>query len=100
MKIGWVETHIGIPGDEEADAIAKMGADKDAGREITKGGIRQKQKEIRKETKESPEFLCIVKWDRRSVTTYRYLRCNKGNLQSWRFKIGKAESGICRWFAI
>ena len=61
VKIGWVKSYIGIAGNEEANAIAKMGAVKDSGGEITEGGIRQRQKEIRKITRESPEFLYIVK---------------------------------------
>ena len=73
VKIGWVESHIAIAGNEEADAMVKMGAEKDSGEEITEGGIRQRQKEIRKKTRESPEFLYIVKWDRRSATTYTHL---------------------------
>ena len=77
--------------------MAMMGAEKESGGEIREGGIRQRQKEVRTIMRESPEFLCIVKWDRKSATTYMHLRCNKGNLRSWRFKIGKAESDLCRW---
>ena len=91
-----MKSHIGIAGNEEADAMAKMGAEKESGGQITEGGIRQRQKEIRKKMRESLEFICVVKWDRKSATTYTHLRCNKGNLQGWRFKIGKAESALCR----
>ena len=80
VKLGWVISHIGIVGNEEADAMAKMGAEKESGGEITEGEIRQRQKEMRKKMRERQEFLCIIKWDRKSATTYTYLRCKKGNL--------------------
>ena len=60
-KIGWGKSYIGIAGNKEANAIAKMGAVKDSRGEITEGGIRQMQKEIRKITRESPGFLYLVK---------------------------------------
>ena len=37
-----------------------------------------------------------VSWNRRQTTTYSQLRTNKGALQSWRYKIGKAEDPGCR----
>ena len=77
-----MKSYIGIAGNEEADAMPKMGAETESGGEIPEGGIRQRQKEIRKKMRESPEFICVVKWDRKSATTYTHLRCNKGNLQS------------------
>ena len=96
VRIAWVKSHIGIAGNDEADAMAKVGAEKESGGEITEGGIRQRQKEIRKKIRETPKFICIVKWDRKSATTYTHLKCRKGNLHSWQFKIEKAESGLCR----
>ena len=53
INIGWVNSHIGIVGKEEADAMAKIGAEKDSVGEITERGIRQRQKEIGKITRES-----------------------------------------------
>ena len=37
-----------------------------------------------------------MSWARRPVTSYSQLRTNKGALQAWRFKIGKAEDPKCR----
>ena len=39
-------------------------------------------------------YLCVANWDRHSATTYAHLRTNKGNLQSWRYRIGKVDSGL------
>ena len=36
-------------------------------------------------------------WDRHTVTNYSHLRTNKGNLQSWKFKICKADTPLCRF---
>ena len=38
----------------------------------------------------------VMSWARRTATTYSQLRTNKGALQAWRYKIGKAESPECR----
>ena len=48
FKIGWVKSHIGIAGNKEADAMSNIGAEKESGGEIPEGGIRQRQKGIRK----------------------------------------------------
>lgn len=76
-----------------------MWAKKEPEGEITEGGITQRQKEIKKKSRESQGFLCVSKWDRKSATPYTHLRCNKGNLLSWRYKIRKGESDLCRWWA-
>ena len=70
VKIGGGKFYIGIAGNKEAYVMAKMGAEKESGGEITEGRMRQRQKEIKEKTRESPEFLCIVKWDRKCATTY------------------------------
>ena len=36
-----------------------------------------------------------VRWDRKALTNFTHLRTNKGNLNTWRFRIGKAGSPTC-----
>ena len=52
---------------------------------------------VRKEDRADRDFLCVAGWDRRAATTYTHLRTNKGNLQSWRYRIRKEESPACRF---
>jgi len=96
VQIAWVKSHIGIPGNEEADEMARAGAAKDSGGEITEGGIKQRQKEVRKANRTKEGYRCVTDWDRKTATTYTHLRTNRGNLMVWRKMIGKAEDDTCR----
>ena len=75
----------------------QVGAAKNYGGEITEGGIRQRIRETRKDNRIREGLRCITGWDRVTATTYVHLRTNKGNLQSWRYRIGKADSPMCRF---
>ena len=92
-----MKAHIGIMGNEGADNAAKEGTTKDTQGEITEGGLRQDLKELRKANRSEEGFLCVSGWDRHSATTYSQLRTGKGNLQSWKYLIGKADSPLCRF---
>ena len=97
VAFGWVKSHIGLHGNEMADGMAKKEEQTDT-LQVTEGGIRQKIKGWRKEERQVEGFRKgkAVSWNRRQTTTYSQLRTNKGALQSWRFKIGKAEDPGCR----
>ena len=97
VRIGWVKSHVGIPGNEQADAMAKLGTAKEYGGEIMEGGVRQRLRATKKEDRSDDCYLCVAGWDRHVVTTYSHLRTNKGNLQSWRYRIGKTDSPACRF---
>ena len=86
VRMAWVKAHIGIPGNEEADAMAKSGTEKDTGGEITEGGLKQRNREVRKGNRVQAGYRCVTEWDRRTATTYTHLRTNRGNLLSWRKK--------------
>ena len=99
VALGWVKSHIGIHGNEMADGMAKKGAEKGADTlQVTEGGIRQKTKRGRKKERQVVGFGKgkAVSWNQRQTTTYSQLRTNKGALQSWKYKIGKAEDPGCR----
>ena len=100
VALGWVKAHIGIHGNEMADRMAKKGAVKGAEiLQVTKGGIRQKVNNWRKEERQVPGFGKgkVVSWSRGQTTTYSQLRTNKGALQSWKHRIGRAEDPRCRY---
>ena len=83
-----------------ADGMAKKGAERGAETlQMTEGGIRQKVKGWRKEERQAVGFGKgkAVSWNRRQPTTYSQLRTNKGALQSWKHKIGKAADPGCRY---
>ena len=100
VALGWVKAHIGIHGNEMADRMAKKGAEKGAEiLQVTKGGIRQKVKDWRKVKRQVAGFGKgkAVSWNQRQTTTYSQLRTNKGALQSWKYRIGRAEDPRCRY---
>ena len=114
VALGWVKSHIGIHENEMTDGMAKEGAKKNAmmdgmvkegaeknaeALQVTEGGIRQKIKGWRREERQVPGFgkRKAVSWNRRQTTTYSQLRTNKGALQSWKHRIGKADDSGCRY---
>ena len=99
VALGWVKSHIGVHGNEITDEMAKKGAQERVGvLQVTEGGIRQKIKKWRRDVRQVEGFGKgkMMSWARRTATTYSQLRTNKGALQAWRYKIGKAESPECR----
>ena len=49
VSLAWVKAHVGIGGNEGADAEAKEAARVRGGRAVTEGGIQAWTKEVRKE---------------------------------------------------
>lgn len=94
LKICKVKSHIGIARNEEA---GEAGAAKDSSGQITEWGIREDMKRSQTNSRTETGTLCIAKWNSRAATTCAQLLANKGNLGSWRHKIGKAASPICRF---
>ena len=79
--------------------MAKEGAGKGARTlQVTEGGVRQKVKGWRREERQVVGFGKgkAVSWNWRQTTTYSQLWTNKGALQSWKHRIGKAGDSGCR----
>ena len=86
-----------MPGNEEAEAMAKSGKEKDPGGEVTEGGLKQRNREVRKGNRIKAGYKYITEWDRRTATTYTHLRTNRVNLLDWRKMIGKVDDDTCYW---
>ena len=99
VQFACVAAHIGIKGNEEADKLVKEATDEEALIvEITEGGLKQKWKAIRASERAVVGFGGgrISKLSRAAEVMYAHLSTNKGNLQRWRFIIGRSESEECR----
>ena len=87
VSLGWVKSHIGIKGNEEADKAAKLGADEEDPTfpVITEEGLKESWKKVRREERcvKGTEEERVVKWERKGRVSYVHCRTNKGNLQGW-----------------
>jgi ribonuclease HI len=106
-KIAWVKAHAGLPGNEEADRLAKSAAALRLQRNglelVTHAGLREVITAARKKARAVPGFgmgrRCQGKWGRDAVTAYTQLRTNAGPFRAFLAsdKGGrKVDSAICR----
>ena len=99
--IAWVRSHIGIPGNEEADALATwsshLGQASNATRTVTEGGLRTTGKTERAATRRQPSFRLgtAVNWNRQALSAYTWMRTEKGPQRAWLYHISKAEDPNC-----
>ncbi|KAF8427058.1 hypothetical protein EV426DRAFT_686704 [Tirmania nivea] len=98
--IGWVRSHIGIPGNERADqraayesALGRIAGSKQV---ATASGIRTAAKARRKDMRSEPGFgvnRCL--WHRHALSDYTWLRTNRGPQNYWLHFIRKVDSPAC-----
>ena len=99
--IAWVRAHIQIPGNEEADALAKwssyLGETKGSNRTITAEGIRADGKRERATARSRETFRLgkAVNWKRQAISAYTWMRTNKGPQRQWLYQIKRADSPYC-----
>ena len=101
-RLGWVKSHIGIVGNEQADKLAKKGTKWKMPNQkpsLTEGGVRQWVKQLRQDSRgtDSAGFGKgrVMDWGRKACSTFTQLRTGKGGMASWLFRIGKKESKSC-----
>ena len=97
LRFGWVKAHIGIEGNERANALAKVGCSVGSPLRVTEGGVRALRKKLR-----AGERLVfgfgkgrVPKCSRRTASRYVQAHTGKGDLGVWRERLGRGV-GLCR----
>ena len=96
----WVRAHIGIKGNEEADAQANLHSWKGAilryPTTATPAGIVASSRQTRKEWRTEPGFgSSRCNYNHKAMAAYTWMRTDKGPHRSWLHHIGKADSAAC-----
>ena len=92
-----MKAHVGVGGNERADAMAKAGCGGRDPRRATEGGVGALWKKLRAGERSVAGLGAgrVSGWGRRAVCRYAQLRTGKGDLGAWRARLGRGE-GLCQ----
>ncbi|KAF8426002.1 hypothetical protein EV426DRAFT_715912 [Tirmania nivea] len=100
VRIGWVKAHVGIPGNERADELAKAGAEKlyPSDLVITEGGLKQQWRRWMEAERKvaGTGGGRVVRRGRKARVNYVHCRTGKGNLQARRAKLDDTVDPTCQ----
>jgi len=99
VTLRWVQTHVGIYGNEEVDRLAKEGAEKTPNTtRIMEGGLKQAWAKKRKVERcvKGIGMGRVLKWNRKVLPNYTQCRTGKGRLGGWRYTLDLWEDPTYR----
>ena len=97
LRFGWVKAHVGVWGNERADALARAGCGGGGIPRAMEGGVRALWKKLRARERSVSGLGAgrISGWGRRAASRYTQLRTGKGDLGVWRKRLGRGLGSCC-----
>ena len=97
LRLTWVKAHIGVSGNQIADAMAKDGSRAVGDPKEKEGGVRGLWKRFRAAQRRVVGFGAgrATRWGQPVLSRYVQARTGKGDLRGWQLRLGRGD-GLCR----